>query len=934
MKHFQCAVVMSIAAILSACDGDDNDDEIRALESDIAELTESLDEVSAANEAEIAALEAEIASLEAALASAEEASDEEIAAMEAEMAALQAELDALTYVAPALGSQATQGANVLAKDSGDQVWRFAIFPDTQGRDDDNMARIANDREGNDLGIEVYHGYDYNDDGVYDADGYRVNVEDPYNPYIETDAQGQPIVVAVEERADFPRDFKIIPQPLVEAVVDKIVELDVDLVLAIGDMTEYRAESDYVMWMNKVAAPLQEADIDIYPLRGNHEIVNGRNWQQWFSYEEEPEERQSVDNVLNGFSAYSQGDTYDQGYKLYQAYVGSLLTENIDSGEVMGLSGVEDLNYYFIHNNTLFIGIDFYFGDLYSSAYKGTWIELAEWLHDTITTHGPSVDHVVIYGHEPLSTKKRPQTYYAEQYEDYLARNLELQTTVDAAEAAVDAAQNDLDEAVGSGAAADEIDALTAELEAAQLALEQANSDLDDSEEPGLVGYDIGQLGYLLLQDQSEPGLAKSLLDLFTEYQVNYIAGHDHQYARSLIHSDAEAKNQGRGFTQMIVGNASWKAYENLYGINDEYETGLFIDNFYNSADLSGDGYNIHDGLGKGISFILVEVNGRQITTTNYFTRHNYTESDMNLGLRYDYDNNCWTTYSGSYRSGTPSTSTCVAAEWVKVDESTRTIDGLQRVVGPYANYWATTATPQEQGYIGSEATVLDGYNLTFDSAYAAEVDRIELMSELLSLSWFVDEDETTLSDVLVISGNQNQDGSHFDEFGDYIDGASPSITYINRNGYEVDNPTHVTRDGVMNKGTDIVASLTGDNSVVEGPGGSRQASWANRYHDDGLDFADALTISFVAPEGTVLTDLTIGRYDEASNSWVPALREDCYVDTGYSEHFSVHYRIDEQQPEGGFAIEGCQQFYWGYHNESNAIWGFIHTDGKFAVIAR
>ncbi|MCQ8850716.1 hypothetical protein NQT74_19195 [Alteromonas stellipolaris] len=120
-----------------------------------------------------------------------------------------------------------------------------------------------DKDGNTLSIKEYVGVDYNGDGYYDAgtesqndavkandwdeDGvsYLVNVEDPFHPYIEVDSAGEPIVVAPEDRKDFGPDWKVLPLPLVEAVTDKMIELDVDLVLATGDITEYRAESDYV-----------------------------------------------------------------------------------------------------------------------------------------------------------------------------------------------------------------------------------------------------------------------------------------------------------------------------------------------------------------------------------------------------------------------------------------------------------------------------------------------------------------------------------------------------------------------------------------------------------------------------------------------------------------------------------------------------------------
>ena len=615
MNHSMTALALAAIATLTACsDDNDNDGEIRSLQSQLNALESALDSSNAAlDETNSALLET------------------------------QNELDALNATPVALAKNMGNAANRLPEDS-DQVWRFAIFPDSQGRDDDNMRMTVNvDRDGNVLDIAEYVGVDFNGDGYYDAgtesqadnvkpgdwdeDGvsYLVNVMDPFQPFIETDASGSPIIVAPEDRKDYGPDWKILPLPLVEAVTDQFIELDVDLVLAIGDITEYRAESDYVQWMDKVAAPLREAGITYFPVRGNHEIINGRNWPAWFNNVQEWE-RQSVNNVYNDINPYEgyEAIDFDQGYALYQSYIGAIMQEHLAEGRAIGLPGAEDLVYYFVHNNTLFIALDYYFGELYSSAYRGTWIELHDWLTEVITSHAADVEHIVVFGHEPLSSKERPQTYNAEQFDKHLAERRALQAAVDGAQAAYA-------DAVANAAPEQEQATLLAELEEAQGAL-------DDLREPSLGGYDMGQLGYMLLHDESEPGLADKLLGLFTEYQVTYISGHDHQYTRSLIHQSRDDKDSARGFMQIIAGNASWKAYRNLYGINDEHETGLFISNFYDS-DSGGDLFNsrgeryasITGSLGNGIAFLLVEVNGRQITTTAYMAKHKLTEVDMNLG---------------------------------------------------------------------------------------------------------------------------------------------------------------------------------------------------------------------------------------------------------------------------------------------------------------
>ena len=101
-----------------------------------------------------------------------------------------------------------------------------------------------------------------------------------------------------------------------------------------------------------------------------------------------------------------------------------------------------------------------------------------------------------------------------------------------------------------------------------------------------------------------------------------------------------------------------------------------------------------------------------------------------------------------------------------------------------------------------------------------------------------------------------------------------------------------------------------------------------------MDFADAMAVMMTVPKGVDLDEVTLGRYDESSDSWVPVFKDECFVDTGYSDHFSVLYRLDEQEPEGGFGTDGHEQQYWGYYENTRVIWGFIHTDGMFAIIRK
>lgn len=786
----------------------------------------------------------------------------------------------------------TQGANKLSENNANNVWHFAVIPDTQGRDDDDYKQTIT-HSYDDITLSVDIGYDVNNDDIFDGEGWKIDVSDPYNA-VFVNENGEPLVddeppveIASNERFDTPYDFKHLPALLVDPIVSKIKAEGVSVVLAVGDMTDVRTENEYIEWMNKVANPLTEAGMTVLPVRGNHEIVDGYDWLSWFTTEVDTTDNRSVNNMDNGIDAYTDADTeeYDQGYNLYQKYPGTLLTSGLESGEIVGYEEIEDLMYYTVQNNTLFIAVDFYASDLVSVSYEGTWLLIYDWLKNVLETKGATVDHIVMFGHEALSTKKRPSVYNYDEYFDYIS----------------------------------------------SLSTGEEN---EDQTEPGILGLDTGQLGYLQLQDESSPGLMDNVLNLLSEYKVNYIAGHDHQYSRSLIHPDNS--NSSVGFTQIVAGNASWKAYNNRYGINDKYETGLAQDNFAQVGDYEGTNSQYTKDLTKyeksnKISFVIVEVNGRQITFKNYYAPVNFSEADMNMGTYWDENQNAWVQYDID-STGTTFES-IIPIEWSLGDSASYTNDALQRVVSPYESYWTTTKTPDEEGYIGTEAAILDGFNLTYNSVEVLTTDtqdkkqvgvdvnyqddlgtgkgeytsfadayniprQEQAMNELLSLSWFTDDDIRSVSDILYINGNLNQDGSYKNTNG-FVQTTSPSEIYFDKDAVETDNPTNVIRDGIV---TDE-------------------------------DEADAMTIAITAPKNVELSTLTIGRYNEELGIWEAFLDEDCFTATSYSDDFSVMFQSGSGSTPSDVS-GSCGTYLWGYNYNNHSVWGFTHKDGLFALITQ
>lgn len=768
--------------------------------------------------------------------------------------------------------------------------RIAIMPDTQGRDDDwgkNKITLPD-------GSTTHVGMDYNKDGFFDGNGYQIDVSDSFNPVLVLDDDGNPIRISPDnpaERGDYPYDLKHLPFPLVEPMVQKIIAEDADMMLAIGDMTDYRTELEYVEWNRVVSSTLEEANIQVYAVRGNHEIVDGRDWTTWFSSEEEHGDRKSVDNVANNISVYdsSDFDKFDQGYKLYSHYVGALVKDELTSGKAVGYPGIEDLVYSFIEDNTLFVAIDTYASDLVSTSYQGTWSTFFPWVKELIEANKDKVDHIIVYGHESFSSKKRPHLYDYNEYNDYLARE--------------QASQED--------------EVCTVDEETQEETCTQ-----EPVVEPGLLGQDLGQLGYLEQQNESIPGIAEEVLSFFAKHKVLYLAGHDHQYSRSAIHSVKDDKTSDY-FTQVIAGNASWKAYNNRYGENADYETQFAQDNHTNPNT---------DKTTK-VSFAILEIADRQMNITNWYAEHSLTEDDMTRGAYWDSENNTWFKPTAFNEETGAMDFEQTPVVWQKGDTVTFTTDATKRLVNPLENYWSISKTPINQGYIGTEASILEGYNLTYNSHEIFRADasdftdfngdgtgeylqtipgnetiarRVDNLSEFVTLNWLADENDETVSDILFIDGTRNQDGTYDNTVG-IAQTTSPSEFYFNKDGEKTTNPTLINRDGMI--------------------------------ADE--DKADAMAISITAPAKTKpedLAKLTIGRFDETQGKWVPVLDEQCFTTTGYTDDFSVMYRKadgrDAEGPEGADFPASCAYQYWGYNYNVGSVWGFINTDGHFALIAR
>ena len=719
--------------------------------------------------------------------------------------------------------------------------KVAVIPDTQGRDDTwgmNRVLLPN-------GERTHLGTDWNHDGYYDGEGYLIDIGavrgTVEQPLVVLDDIGDPI--RVNDNKDYPFGFRLLPQLLIEPMVDRIIKQRVDVVLAVGDLTDLRTEAEYQQWMDLIGEPLRQQGIAVFPVRGNHEIVDGKDWLGWFDSAANPRKRKSVNNLDNGIDPYQPGDHFDQGYKLYQAYAGRLVREQIETGDAKGYPGIEELVYYSVQGNVLFVALDFYFSDLLQNSYKTSWQQLYPWLQSVLKKHRRKVDHIIVFGHEPMMTKKRP----------HRLASLQRQSNPPAAEEG------------------------------------------DKAYENNLFGVNISQIGMLELEDKTQPGLADALLALFSEYGVTYISGHDHQYARSWIHAESRAK-LNPGFMHIIAGNASWKSYNNRFGVDRRKETGLYQDNFVKRST----------GTTSKVSFLTLDVDGRELSGRNEFIQHNFDQHDMSRGWRWDTEVNGWR-----------NSQSLALANWQQQDSFRFKRGASQRLVGPRENYAFVSAArgrdDSGRKFVGTEAAIYEGYNLTFNSYEVVAADskklkshgglfadnagipwRLDNHSELLSLSWYTDTDPATVSDVLLIDGLANHDGRLQNTNGEAV-AQSVAATFADK-----DNRVRRNR------------------SIVD------------------VDSIDPIALALSAPVNVALEDLRLVRLDEISGEWRQATDAECLVDTAYSDDFSVVYGKQERGglPSGVQWPEGvdCRLRLWGYNHNNHSLWAMVDRQGKYSLM--
>lgn len=451
---------------------------------------------------------------------------------------------------------------------------------------------------------------------------------------------------------------------------------------------------------------------------------------------------------------------------------------------------------------------------------------------------------------------------------------------------------------------------------------------------GLIGAKYGQTREQIVEGtkadnwvyQVQPQIREFLAD----NDVIYVQGHEHQYQRSLISARTALQTLPSGstpaggnyrmpaYTQIMAGNASYKGYEFRYGERD------LVQMIVSQKNAT---------LKKGSE--ALDVNSSILTFR---------------GSRVDY-----AAYFAPHTAQSNGEAEAFVAEWQLLDKFSRTSDRCETVVYPDSIPEGTRSAmvlqPEYRTSLclapnGGGAQLVGGRNRTFnrtdtrtrDMAYTPGLTRAESLNDLtrlayqwlfqyhqnwtpnlnsphravpdadsdtlvipettidlkehVTLSWLPASDNT-LSDILVISGTQNQTGVYQDDYGAIKD-------------IEVDAGLPASRtDGDTKPPVELPDSATKQWNIGEA-------------------VSDSYALSFTGPGNS--SEFPILAVKEAGD-WQALAPEECLVQAGWQESYL------KMAPE---RAAGCDEWPLAGFDpaQDNRWWAVLQRDAELALVER
>ncbi|MCD8520694.1 MAG: metallophosphoesterase [Saccharospirillaceae bacterium] len=327
---------------------------------------------------------------------------------------------------------------------------------------------------------------------------------------------------------------------------------------------------------------------------------------------------------------------------------------------------------------------------------------------------------------------------------------------------------------------------------------------------GLIGAKYGLTREQIVEGTKDDDWVYSVADkiraLFSQHDVIYVQGHEHQYQRSLITKDTAQTTLPSGstpsggnyrmnaYTQIMAGNASYKGYEFRYGERE------LVQMIIAQKNATKSGGSTHFDVNSG----LLSFNNDRVSYQGYFAEHTATSNDSDQAFTASWQlhdqftrtgNRCETVvYPNSIPEGTRSvmvfqpdyiTDICLAEdgsvarlaggvnntfnrtdsrgrdmEYIPGFSRAETLTDLTRLAYQWMYQYHESWTPNLNG----EHRVIPN---TVDNVLDIPETTIDL-KEHITLSW-TPATAKTLSDILIISGTQNQTGVYQGDYGEAKD---------------------------------------------------------------------------------------------------------------------------------------------------------------------